>query len=95
MIAHNLCYCTLLPSRSTLPEEMTINTPTGDRFVKPEHRRGLLPMILEELIEARKRTRAELAATSDPGLRTVLDGRQLAIKISANSVYGFTGAQTG
>lgn len=25
----------------------------------------------------------------------VLNGRQLALKISANSVYGFTGAQTG
>lgn len=27
--------------------------------------------------------------------REVLDGRQLALKISANSVYGFTGAQVG
>jgi DNA polymerase delta subunit 1 len=25
----------------------------------------------------------------------VLDGRQLALKVSANSVYGFTGAQVG
>lgn len=28
-------------------------------------------------------------------MRNVLDGRQLALKISANSVYGFTGAQVG
>ena len=28
-------------------------------------------------------------------LSQVLDGRQLALKISANSVYGFTGAQVG
>ena len=28
-------------------------------------------------------------------MRGVLDGRQLALKISANSVYGFTGAQVG
>ena len=28
-------------------------------------------------------------------LKAVLDGRQLALKISANSVYGFTGAQAG
>lgn len=27
--------------------------------------------------------------------RQVLDGRQLALKISANSVYGFTGATVG
>ena len=75
MIAHNLCYCTLLPSRHTLPEEMYEETPTGDKFVKKEHRRGLLPMILEELIAARKRARQELAATNDPVLKKVLDGR--------------------
>jgi len=28
-------------------------------------------------------------------LRNVLEGRQLALKISANSVYGFTGATVG
>ena len=28
-------------------------------------------------------------------MKAVLNGRQLALKISANSVYGFTGAQTG
>ena len=52
-------------------------------------------MILEELIGARKRARQELAKTSDPFQKAVLDGRQLALKISANSVYGFTGAQVG
>lgn len=32
---------------------------------------------------------------TDPFKRSVLDGRQLALKVSANSVYGFTGAQVG
>ena len=31
----------------------------------------------------------------DPFKKSVLDGRQLALKISCNSVYGFTGAQNG
>jgi DNA polymerase delta subunit 1 len=52
-------------------------------------------LILEELIAARKRARQELAKATDPFLKAVLDGRQLALKISANSVYGFTGAQVG
>ena len=32
---------------------------------------------------------------TDPFRKAVLDGRQLALKISANSVYGFTGATVG
>lgn len=58
-------------------------------------RKGLLPIILEELISARKRAKLELKAEKDPFKRAVLDGRQLALKISANSVYGFTGATVG
>lgn len=41
------------------------------------------------------RAKHELAVETDPFKRRVLDGRQLALKISANSVYGFTGAQVG
>ncbi len=54
-----------------------------------------MPMILEELIGARKKAKRELALATDPFEKAVLDGRQLALKISANSVYGFTGAQVG
>ena len=41
------------------------------------------------------RAKAELKKETDPFKRKVLDGRQLALKVSANSVYGFTGAQVG
>jgi DNA polymerase delta subunit 1 len=40
-----------------------------------EVKKGLLPMILEELISARKRARTELAKTTDPFKKAVLDGR--------------------
>jgi DNA polymerase delta subunit 1 len=63
--------------------------------VKDSERTGLLPEILNELITARKKAKKELAATTDPGLQKVLDGRQLALKLSSNSVYGFTGATIG
>ena len=36
-----------------------------------------------------------LKTETDPMMRNVLEGRQLALKISANSVYGFTGALVG
>ncbi len=52
-------------------------------------------MILEELLAARKQAKEDLKLAKDPEMKAVLDGRQLALKISANSVYGFTGAQIG
>lgn len=99
MMAHNLCYTTLLQKgqieKLGLAPEDFIRTPTGDLFVKSSVRKGLLPEILENLLGARKRAKAELKKETDPFKKQVLDGRQLALKISANSVYGFTGAQVG
>lgn len=42
-----------------------------------------------------QRAKADLKSESDPFKRAVLDGRQLALKVSANSVYGFTGGGGG
>ncbi|OQV18431.1 DNA polymerase delta catalytic subunit [Hypsibius exemplaris] len=99
MQAHNLCYTTLLRKGSektmNLGEHDFIKTPTGDQFVKKRIRKGLLPDILEGLLTARKKAKQDLAKETDPLRKKVLDGRQLALKISANSVYGFTGAQVG
>ncbi|XP_061892445.1 DNA polymerase delta catalytic subunit [Entelurus aequoreus] len=99
MMAHNLCYTTLLQKGSAdklgLSPKDFIKTPTGDLFVKSSVRKGLLPEILENLLSARKRAKSELKKETDPFKKQVLDGRQLALKISANSVYGFTGAQVG
>jgi len=72
-----------------------IRTPSGNLFVKSSVRKGLLPEILESLLAARKKAKADLKKETDPFKAKVLDGRQLALKISANSVYGFTGAQVG
>jgi len=97
MMAHNLCYCTLVPKgqQEGLPPSELTRSPSGDVFVKPSLARGILPEILEELLGARKRAKADLKKATDPFERAVLDGRQLALKVSANSVYGFTGAVVG
>lgn len=97
MISHNLCYSSLVRpgDREKLnPSDYEI-TPAGHCFVKKSKRPGLLPRILEELLSARKRAKVDLAKATDPLEKAVLDGRQLALKISANSVYGFTGATIG
>jgi DNA polymerase delta subunit 1 len=97
MMAHNLCYTTLLNPRDKdkLSEDQYIKTPSGNYFVKASARKGLLPEILEALLAARKKAKQDMAVETDPLRCKVLDGRQLALKISANSVYGFTGAQVG
>jgi len=41
------------------------------------------------------RAKTDLKNETNPFRKQVLDGRQLALKMSANSVYGFTGAQVG
>lgn len=43
----------------------------------------------------RASTRAALKGERDPSQRAVLEGRQKALKLTANALYGFTGAQVG
>lgn len=97
MMAHNLCYTTLMnvPSKHNILPDQYIKTPSGNYFVKANVCKGLLPEILENLLSARKKAKEDLKKETDPFRKKVLDGRQLALKISANSVYGFTGAQVG
>ena len=52
-----------------------------DLFVTSKRRKGLLPTILEDLISARKRAKADLKKETDPFKKAVLDGRQLALKV--------------
>ncbi|CAN8095544.1 unnamed protein product [Discula destructiva] len=98
--AHNLCYTTLLKKEAVVKfqlkegEDYTV-TPCGDLFVTTKQRKGLLAQILEELLTARKQAKREMAAEKDPFKVAVLNGRQLALKVSANSVYGLTGASNG
>lgn len=99
MMAHNLCYTTLLNKQTIqaygLTEDDYTLTPNGDYFVKDHKRKGILPTILDELLTARKKAKNDLKNETDPFKKDVLNGRQLALKISANSVYGFTGATIG
>lgn len=64
-------------------------------FVQSDtYRTGLLPEILKMLLKARKDIRKKMATETDPFHKNVLDTMQLAYKITANSLYGQTGAAT-
>jgi len=66
------------------------------RFAQfPEEKgRAIMPSILEELLAARKATRKLIENEKDEFMKNILDKRQLSIKVTANSMYGQTGAKT-
>ena len=93
MIAHNLCYSTLVmnPKYDNLPG-VTYETFGTHKFV--QNVPSLLPEVLKELKQFRKKAKADMAAATGI-MKQVYDGKQLAYKVSMNSVYGFTGASKG
>lgn len=55
---------------------------------------GIIPKILQDLLDARDRTKKAMKTETDPFKKNILDGLQLAYKITANSLYGQIGAPT-
>ena len=53
---------------------------------------GVLPSILRSLLNARKQAKKDMANATTEESKALYNARQLAIKVSCNSVYGFTGA---
>jgi DNA polymerase elongation subunit (family B) len=70
-------------------QPLLVNGPNG---VVEE--KAIMPSILQELLKARKDTRKEIPNTPDEFMKNVLDKRQLAYKVTANSLYGQLGAKT-
>jgi len=96
MIGNKLCYSTLVlnPAWWDLPHASYLyvendNQPEPDVFI--QHKKGILPAILAQILKARSNVKKEMAETKDATVKTVLNARQLALKVTANTVYGFTG----
>lgn len=65
------------------------------RFVQPINGElAVMPSVLKELLGARKKTKKLMKACKESFMRNVLDKRQLAFKLTANSLYGQCGAKT-
>lgn len=58
------------------------------KFIKAEYKQGLLPNLLTKLLAERKRVRSMIGKTGDKMMDAILNSRQLAIKVIANSMYG-------
>ena len=98
MMAHNLCYSSYVMDERKYGNVPGIEYETfniGDRTYKfAQGVPSLLPAILLELKQFRKQAKRDMAAATG-FMKEVYNGKQLAYKISMNSVYGFTGAGKG
>ncbi len=87
MMAHNLCYTTEVVGER--PDDVVV-APTGGVFVSKDIVKGIVPSILEDLLNRRQETRAKMKTANEEEKR-VLDATQLALKILLNSFYGYSG----
>ena len=108
IISYNLCYTTwirdaearlevlrIAKSLGLTESEAIYKTKTGEEFVTVKIKKGLLSIILTELLAERGIAKRDMRNAKDEYSKAVLNGKQLALKISANSVYGFTGCRYG
>ena len=93
MMAHNLCYSTLvMDSKYENIPGVKYETFGFSKFAQDVP--SLLPNILLELKQFRKQAKKDMAKSTG-ALKEMYNGKQLAYKVSMNSVYGFTGAAKG
>jgi DNA polymerase elongation subunit (family B) len=98
MMAHNLCYSTYVMDERRYGNVPGVTYETfkiGDKTYKfAQGVESLLPAILLELKQFRKKAKRDMANATG-SMKEVYNGKQLAYKVSMNSVYGFTGAGKG
>ena len=64
------------------------------RFAQIDGKFGVIPKILDDLLKARKSIKKQMKTETDPFKYKILDAKQLAVKVTANSLYGQLGAPT-
>ena len=89
MMAHNLCYSTVLTHDAPKIDQF-ITAPSGGEFVSSEVYSGIMPAVLRELLDERTKTKKLMKKASDEE-RGFLDAKQYAMKILLNSFYGYSG----
>jgi DNA polymerase delta subunit 1 len=111
MIAYNLCYSTFvlddmldyvktnnIPVKQVKIDDRTytfVQIEDDAGAVLEKGTRGLIGQILQELWKGRSATKKLMRTEKDPFVYALLNGKQLAQKVTMNSVYGFTGSNKG
>jgi len=104
--AHNLCPNTLLMNDNfdNTKENWTIVEIQEDpekppvKYKYAQNTQGIIPKMLEKLALNRKAAKKEMGNAKKEGnmfMYQVYNGKQLAFKVSMNSIYGFLGATKG
>jgi DNA polymerase I len=88
MIALNICPTTLLLKDEDVEK---IVSPLGTAFVKPSVRKGIIPDIVEYLINMRDKVKKEMKSAPNEQMKKYLYAKQYAFKTVANAFYGYTG----
>ncbi|KAJ1946931.1 hypothetical protein GGF37_000830 [Kickxella alabastrina] len=83
IIAGNICYTTLVSQ----PDD------EGGGLTFTQEFKGVVPSILESLINSRREVKRLMKEEKDPVMRTIYDKRQFAYKVCANSFYGAFGSR--
>ena len=104
MIASNICFSTIALSdedkkkqthaESKGVEFLSIKTGIGTGTYAQSFK-GVLPALEQELLAARKRVKKEMKQAKNKIEYSVLNARQLSIKVLCNSMYGFVGVTRG
>ena len=81
IIENNICF-------TTVSQDGTIVSPTGAKFVAAEVKKGLLPVILANLMRERQDVRAKARDATDAQMKEFYEGLQAAIKVLMNAFYG-------
>ena len=81
IIAKNICF-------TTLSDDGEIVSPNGVRYLSKDKREGILPRILEGLMQKRDSIKAQMKKTENKDEYHYLNGLQAAVKILMNTFYG-------
>ncbi|NOZ77387.1 MAG: DNA polymerase, partial [Euryarchaeota archaeon] len=84
IVTHNIDPSTIRPG----PGE---NQPPGIDYHFTTEKEGFIPALLKRLVARRAELKEEMKKARDPGERKMLDVQQQALKILANSFYGYMG----
>ena len=102
ILANNFCFSTLVQNAKYLTDEYQASMAGTVAFktIKVSENKtytfadidGVIPTMLRVILSARKNAKKKMLEARDKEEERVFNARQKALKISANSIYGFTGA---